>query len=122
MVRLRLTNSSLVSELGTFLQRCECDVVQLGPSLLDVGVRHEIDVEVARRQLGARRCYQCEESAGSVSRPGSPRCVDCRHELREFDAAEARSPIRDEWTRMEVEAYLKVWQALHPEGHVEFVT
>jgi hypothetical protein len=72
MVRLRLTNSSLVSELGTFLQRCECDVEQLGPRMLDVGVRHEIN--------------------------------------------------SDEWTRMEVEAYVKVWQALHPEGHVELVT
>jgi hypothetical protein len=121
MVRLRLTNSSLVSELGTFLERCECDVEQLGPRMLDVGVRHEINIEAALRQLGALNCYQCEEIAGSVF-PGSPRCVDCRHGLREFDAAEARSPIRDEWTRMEVEAYVKVWQALHPEGHVELVT
>jgi hypothetical protein len=120
MVRLRLTNSSFVSELGTFLRRCECDVEQLGPRMLGVGVRHEIDVEVAR-QLGALRCYRCEEIAGSVF-PGSPRCVDCRHGLTEFDAAEARSPIRDEWTRMEVEAYVKVWQALHPEGHVELIT
>jgi hypothetical protein len=29
--------------------------------------------------------------------------------------------VRDEWARMEVEAYVKVWQALHPAGRVELV-
>jgi hypothetical protein len=122
MVRLRLTDSTLVSELGTFLQRCECDVEQLGPEMLDVGVRHEIDLEVALRRLGGRRCHQCGEEIAVSACPGSLRCVDCRHGLREFDAVEAQSTIRHEWTRMEVEAYVKVWQALHPEGHVELVT
>ena len=30
-------------------------------------------------------------------------------------------PVRDEWARMEVEAYLKVWRALHPDCSVELV-
>jgi hypothetical protein len=33
----------------------------------------------------------------------------------------AEVSIRDEWTRMEVEAYVKVWQALHPAERVELV-
>jgi hypothetical protein len=31
------------------------------------------------------------------------------------------APVRDQWARMEVEAYLKVWRALHPECSVELV-
>jgi hypothetical protein len=122
MVRLQLTDSTLVSDLGTFLQRCDCEVEQLGPTMLGVAVRHEIDVGVALRQLRAGRCYCCGgEIELSVFRLGSPLCLDCRHGLKEFDAADAQSPIRAEWTRMEVEAYVKVWQALHPEGRVELV-
>jgi len=48
---------------------------------------------------------------------GSPLCLDSRHGGN--DAAEG--PIRDEWARMEVEAYVKVWQALHPADRVELI-
>jgi len=121
MVRLRLNDSSLAMELGTFLRRCECEVEQLGPTTLGVGLRHSIDVDAAVRQLRAGRCYRC----GTEIEPllfglGSPVCLDCRNGEAADDLDER--PVRDEWARMEVEAYVKVWQALHPEGHVELVS
>lgn len=118
MVQLRLNDTALASELGTFLRRCECDVEQLDPNTLGVGVRHGIDIVAAVRQLRAGRCYRCgEEIEPTVFELGSPLCLDCRHGSNDI----AEGSIRDEWTRMEVEAYVKVWQALHPAEHVELV-
>jgi hypothetical protein len=122
MVRLRLNDSALTSELKSFLRRCECDVEQLGPTLLGVGVRHGIDVAAAVRQLRAGCCYRCgEEIELSVFRLGSPLCLDCRDGLNDSESDDVERPIHDEWARMEVAAYVKVWQALHPDGRVELV-
>jgi hypothetical protein len=123
MVRLRLNDSALVMNLGTFLRRCECDVEQLGPTTLGVGLRHSIDVDVAVRQLRAGRCYRCgEEIELLLFGLGSPLCADCRDgTAANGDGEIDERPIRDEWAQMEVEAYVKVWQALHPDAKVELV-
>jgi hypothetical protein len=118
MVQLRLNDTALASELGRFLRRCECEVEHLGPTTLGVGVRHGIDIEAAVRELRAGRCYRCGgEIEATVFGLGSPQCLDCRHGSNNV----AEGSIRDEWTKMEVEAYVKVWQALHPAERVELV-
>jgi hypothetical protein len=118
MVLLRLNDTALTVELERFLRRCECEVQQLGPNTLSVGIRHGVDINAAVRQLRSGRCYRCgEEIEPSVFGLGSPLCLDCRHEGNDL----AESPIRDEWARMEVAAYVKVWQELHPAGRVELV-
>lgn len=97
MIRLRLDDPMLASELLTFLRRCECDVEASGPATLEVALRHAIDVDAARSHL---------------------RAVPIR-EASALDLDEG--PVREEWARMEVEAYLKVWCALHPDCSVELV-
>jgi hypothetical protein len=104
------------------LRSCQCDVEHLGRTILEVGLRHSIDVQTAMRQLRAGRCYLCAEEIDPVlSRLGSPLCLDCRQGLNDHAAELEESSVRDEWTRMEVESYLKVWCALHPECSVELV-
>lgn len=118
MVQLQLNDTALASELGMFLRRCECVVEHLGPNTLGVAVRHGIDVDAAVRQLRAGRCYRCgDEIESTVFGLGSPLCLDCRPGSNGV----AEGLIRDEWARMEVEAYVKVWQALHPAGRVELI-
>jgi hypothetical protein len=118
MVQLQLNDTALASELGMFLRRCECVVEHLGPNTLGVSVRHGIDVDAAVRHLRVGRCYRCgEEIEPAVFGLGSPLCLDCRHGNNDV----ADGLIRDEWARMEVEAYVKVWQALHPAGRVELI-
>lgn len=118
MVQLQLNDTALAAELGMFLRRCECVVEHLGPNTLGVAVRHGIDVDAAVRHLRAGRCYRCgDEIESTVFGLGSPLCLDCR----DGSNGVAEGLIRDEWARMEVEAYVKVWQALHPAGRVEFI-
>jgi hypothetical protein len=123
MVRLRLNDPTLTSDLVTFLRRCQCEVEQLAPTTLGVGLGHGIDVDAALQQLPAGRCYLCgAEIELFLSRLGSPLCLDCRHGLNEDAPGPVEEgSVREEWARMEVEAYLRVWLVLHPEGRVELV-
>jgi hypothetical protein len=121
MVRLRLTDSSLTDELASFLRRCQCEVEHLGPGTVGVGVVHSVDVETAVKHLRSGRCYRCGETIEpGLYGLGSPLCLNCR-DTSNGDAG-ADSAVRAEWARMEVEAYVRVWQALHPEGRVELVS
>jgi hypothetical protein len=94
---VRLEDPMLASELLTFLRRCQCEVEASGPATLEVGLRHAIDPVAARLHLRA------------VPTPAT--------DALDLD----EGPVRDEWARMEVEAYLKVWRALHPDCGVELV-
>jgi hypothetical protein len=82
----------LAPELVVFLRRCQCEVDHLGPATLGVGLKHAIDLETAAQQL------KLHGATSGVT-----------------------APVRDQWARMEVEAYLKVWRALNPECSVELV-
>lgn len=120
MVRVRLADESLTDDLTRFLRRCECDVEHLGPGTLAVAIPRPVDVAAAVRHLKARRCYRCGATIeATLYRLGSGSCHDCRESARDERPPEAR--IHDDWTRMEIEAYLKVWLALHPEGDLELV-
>ena len=120
MVRVRLADDSLTEDLIGFLRRCECEVNVLGPAFVSVAIRRPVDVEAAVRQLQARRCFRCGgEIELTLFRLGSPSCHDCRETVRDETPPAAR--IHEEWSRMEIEAYLKVWLALHPDGDAELV-
>jgi hypothetical protein len=114
-----VSDDSLATELVGFLRRCECEVEHLGPTIVAVGLRHPLDVEAALRQLHAGRCYRCGgEIEETLYRLGSGCCHDCREEA---DQAPSPARVRDDWTRMEVESYLRIWRALHPEVRIELV-
>jgi hypothetical protein len=120
MVRVRLHDPSFTDELVSFLRRCQCHVRDLGPATVGVGVGHEVDPDAAVQRLSSGRCCGCGDVIeDALFRLGSSRCHDCREGsgLIRRPAAE----IRDEWTRMEVESYLRVWRALHPGAAVDLV-
>jgi|SRR4051812_44473277 hypothetical protein len=121
MVRLRLQDPSSTPELVSFLRRCQCQVRDLGAATLGVGVGHDVDPDAAVRRLQSGLCCRCgKEIADSLFRLGSSRCHDCRDSTG-VDRRSDTEALREDWTQMEVEAYLKVWQALHPDVGVELV-
>jgi hypothetical protein len=118
MVQLRLKDPAATSELEAFLRSCECFVNQVGPRLLAVGIAHDVDVAAAVRHLRAGCCVRCEAPIEEfVFRLGSPLCLECRADPLRDEV----TSVRDAWTRMEVEAYVQVWRALHPDSAVELV-
>jgi hypothetical protein len=118
MVQLQLNDPAATLELEAFLRRCECFVNQVGPRLLTVGIAHDVDVTAAVRHLRAGSCIRCEAPIEElVFRLGSPLCLECRDDPRRDED----TSVRDAWTRMEVEAYVHVWRALHPDSAVELV-
>jgi hypothetical protein len=95
-------------------------VRDLGRDTVAVGVGHEVDPEALVQRLSSGLCCSCgDEIEQALFRLGSPHCHDCREGSSLSRRAEA--DIRDEWTRMEVESYLRVWRALHPGAAVELV-
>ena len=120
MVRLRLHDPTFTDELVSFLRRCQCQVRDLGRDTVAVGVGHDVDTEAVVRRLSSGLCCRCgDEIEQALFRLGSPHCHDCREGSGLSRRAEAE--IRDEWTRMEVESYLRVWRALHPGAVVDLV-
>jgi hypothetical protein len=119
-VRIDVSDRALVEELLEFLRRCSCTVERTGPASLRVYLDPAVSVGAALSLVRAGVCYAC---AGAIEAPlarlGSALCLDCRDshgarsgELRADDRA------RRNWARMEVEEYLRVWQAKHPEARV----
>ena len=121
MVRLKLDDPSLTPKLVAFLRRCQCEILHLGPTSVGVGLGHPVDPDAAVQRVEDGRCYRCGEPIERVLfRLGSPRCHDCR-EGSGADPLSERDNAQETWTRMEVEAYLRVWESLHPGARVELV-
>ena len=121
MVRLRLHDPSFTDELVSFLRRCQCQVRDVGPATVAVGVGHDVDPEAAVQRVSSGLCCTCGDVIEeALFRLGSCRCHDCREGSAGF-ARRPESEVRDEWTRMEVESYLRVWRVLHPGAAVELV-
>ena len=117
MVRLKLHDPSLAPELASFLRRCQCDVQQLGPTMVGVGIGHAVDPTAAAHRLENGCCYRCGEPIEPVLfRLGSPLCHDCREGSGDW-APEAG----EMWARMEVEAYLRIWCLQNPDARVEML-
>jgi hypothetical protein len=119
-VRIEVSDRALVEELLDFLRRCSCSVERAGPSSLRVTLDPAVSVGAALSLVRAGVCYACAgEIEAPLARLGSALCLDCRDSegARNGEpAADASSRYR--WARMEVEAYLRVWQARHPEARV----
>jgi hypothetical protein len=111
-MRIRLDNPTFVTELTDFLRRCECQVVQVGPRLLNVELRAAANEEDAIRRARAGFCTSCGGRIESVlANLGSPKCHDCRDGING----------NREWARMEIGAFLRVWQIRHPEAQAKLL-
>jgi hypothetical protein len=119
-VRIDVSDRALVEELLEFLRRCSCTVERSGPTALRVVLDPAVSVGAALSLVRAGVCYACAgEIEAPLARLGSALCLDCRDsegarsgEMRADDRA------RRQWALMEIEAYLRVWEARHPEARV----
>ena len=116
-VRIDVSDQALVEELLEFLRRCSCTVERSGAKSLRVVLDPAVSVGAALSLVRAGVCYAC---AGTIEAPlarlGSSLCLDCRDTegARNVDVR-ADDGARRQWARMEIEAYLRVWQAQHPD-------
>jgi len=103
-----------VRDLLDFLRRCGCEVEQSSPDVLDVQLHPEVSVEAVLSLVRDERCYGCGGAISDVLvKLGSPLCHDCRDGPGVNGRASKRS-LGALWARMEVDAYLRVWQKQHP--------
>ena len=111
---IHLTTAALADELSAFLRRCPCSVQRVGRTGLLVNAELEAEVR--------RRCYRCgNELEAPLGRLGSVRCLDCRAGLPEGQELVVRAEllelaVRRESAESQIRAYVRVWQALHPEA------
>ena len=119
-MRIDVSDPALVEGLLEFLRRCSCTVERSGPTSLLVVLDPAVSFGAALSLVRAGVCYAC---AGTIEAPlsrlGSALCLDCRDtegarnvEVRVDDGA------RRQWARMEIETYLGVWKAQHPNAGV----
>ena len=117
-MRIDVSDAALVEDLLEFLRRCSCTSEQTGPTSLQVALDPAVSVGAALSLVRAGVCYAC---AGTIEPPlarlGSALCLECREsEGARHGESRADHPARQQWARMEIEAYLRVWQAHHPEA------
>jgi hypothetical protein len=119
-VRIDVSDRALVEDLLDFLRRCSCSVERTGPSSLRVRLDPAVSVGAALSLVRAGVCYACAgEIEAPLARLGSALCLDCRDsEVARNGESTADASSRHRWARMEVESYLRVWQARHPEVRV----
>jgi hypothetical protein len=104
-MRVQIQQPKFADDLIGFLDRCNCRVQRLAEDLVDVKPAYSLDVEAALRLTQAGRCYACGESVeAALAELGSPLCHDCR----------AGKPAERPRALLELQAYLQVWNALHP--------
>lgn len=119
-MRIDVSDRALVEDLLEFLRRCSCTAERTGPTSLQVALDPSVSVGAALNLVRAGVCYAC---AGTIERPlarlGSALCLECRDsEGARHDGTRADQTARQQWARMEIEAYLRVWQAKHSEARV----
>jgi hypothetical protein len=121
-VRIDVSDRALVEELLEFLRRCACTVERTGPGSLRVLLDPAVSVGAALSLVRAGVCYACTGTIEApLARLGSALCLECRdNEGARSGELRADEHARRSWARMEVEAYLRVWQAKHPETRVTF--
>jgi hypothetical protein len=118
-MRVRINESTLLDDLVRFLRRCGCRVTQVELETIDVQLDIDVSLEVAMTLVRAGRCYRCgEEVAPGLSALGSTLCHDCRDRSEHENGAHMHDQPSRVWARMEIDAYLSVWCALHPEAHI----
>jgi hypothetical protein len=117
-VRIDVSDRALVGELLEFLRRCSCTVEPTGPGSLRVFLDPAVTVGAALSLVRAGICYACTGTIEApLARLGSALCLECRDsEGTRTGELRADEGTRRQWARMEIEAYLRVWQAQHPEA------
>jgi hypothetical protein len=119
-VRIDVSDRALVEELVEFLRRCACAAEQTGPSSIRVSLEPMVSIGAALSLVRAGVCYACTGAIEApLARLGSALCLDCRDTQggRNGEPA-ADAAARRRWARMELEAYLRVWRARHPDARV----
>ncbi len=119
-VRVDVSDQALVEELLEFLRRCSCTVDRTGPTSLRVSLDPSVSVGAALSLVRAGVCYSCTGAIEApLARLGSALCLECRDsEGVRTREPQANGAAQRQWARMEVEAYLRVWQARHPQAQV----
>jgi hypothetical protein len=117
-MRIRLDNSAFLDDLIEFLRRCECRVEQVGPKVVRVELRRaDLDAALNRVRLG-----YCTRCGGEIERVltshGSVMCQDCRDGI---GASALNGRAGRDWARMELGAFLRVWQLRHPETQAQLL-
>jgi hypothetical protein len=119
-VRIDVSDRALLDELLEFLRRCSCTVERSGPTSLRVVLEPAVSVGAALSLVRAGVCYACAgEIEAPLARLGSALCLDCRDsEGARNTELRADERARHQWARMEIEAYLRVWEVKHPDARV----
>jgi hypothetical protein len=119
-MRVDVSDQALVEDLLEFLRRCSCAADRTGPCSVRVALDPAVSVGAALSLVRAGICYACTGSIEApLARLGSALCLECR-DTEGARTVESRADelARRQWARMEIEAYLRVWQARHPEARV----
>ena len=119
-MRIDVSDTALVEDLLDFFARCSCTADRTGPSTVRVTLDPAVSVGAALSLVRAGVCYACAgEIEAPLARLGSALCLDCRGtEGARNGEPHADDGARRRWARMEIEAYLRVWQAKHPGARV----
>jgi hypothetical protein len=119
-MRIDVSDRALVEELLEFLRRCSCTAERTGPGSIRVSLDLAVSVGAALSLVRAGVCYACTGPIEApLARLGSSLCLECRDSPRARNGEpRAHGAAQRQWARMEVEAYLRVWQAQHPQARV----
>jgi hypothetical protein len=118
-MRIDVSDGALVEDLLEFLRRCACTAERTGLRTVQVSLDPAVSLGAALSLVRAGVCYAC---AGPIEAPlarlGSALCLECRDsEGARKGEPRADDRARRQWARMEIEAYLRVWEAQHPQAH-----
>jgi hypothetical protein len=119
-MRIDVSDGALVKDLLEFLRRCSCTAERTGLRSVQVSLDPAVSLGAALSLVRAGVCYAC---AGPIEAPlarlGSALCLECRDsEVARKGERPADDRARRQWARMEIEAYLRVWEAQHPQARV----
>jgi hypothetical protein len=119
-MRVDVSDQTLVEDLLEFFARCSCTADRIGPTSMRVTLDPAVSLGAALSLVRAGICYACAgEIEAPLARLGSALCLDCRgSEGARNGELHADDGARRRWARMEIEAYLRVWQAKHPKVRV----
>jgi hypothetical protein len=109
-MQVRLADQSLTGDLAAYLRRCECSVVPRGRGIIDVELAKRVSESAVVALVRSGGCCSCgQEIEPVLLELGSNRCHECRN-----GSGRLGVPLAQRWARMEIEAYVRIWDALHP--------
>jgi hypothetical protein len=119
-MRVDVSDQALVEDLLEFLRRCSCTAERTGPTSVRVALDPTVSIGAALSLVREGVCYACTGAIEApLARLGSALCLECRDtEGARHGESHADGRARRQWAKMEIESYLRVWQAQHPEARV----